>query len=294
MLPTVDGAQPNAAAQQNGKQATAASSSSLAQEEADFFNQTIPTEAEKAKLTKDSIMALYAKNNPSPFIQAAATAAAAPPQQQSQAVQPPQQLFGGGCSVPLAGPMMQYAGMNMGQQMQQPVAAASVPAQFGSMQGFGQPPQVGGAFMNGFGQPQPTAGPTFPVMGQSGFGNNNQALLNQTNPMMAMKQGFGILPQQQQLQQPQQSQQQQVHFPQMMGQMQQFPGMMLMGGGAGGGVGAGAMTMPPSSQPTLAQGPGQFGTPAMMAPNGQSFAAQNPAGNMQQQFGALNLGNVWQ
>lgn len=37
---------------------TAAKETSLAQEEQDFFNQ-IPTEKEKAKLTKDSILALY-------------------------------------------------------------------------------------------------------------------------------------------------------------------------------------------------------------------------------------------
>ena len=42
----------------NGQVATGADKTSLAQEEQDFFNQ-IPTEKEKAKMTKDSILALY-------------------------------------------------------------------------------------------------------------------------------------------------------------------------------------------------------------------------------------------
>lgn len=39
---------------------------SLAKQESDFFNQSIPNEKEKAKLTKDSIMALYGNTNASP------------------------------------------------------------------------------------------------------------------------------------------------------------------------------------------------------------------------------------
>lgn len=144
----------------NNNPTNAPAESSLAQQEHDFFNQ-VPNEKEKAKMTKDSILALYG--------QAPAAKQFMPGMQTMQSVDANGSLFGN-----IGMPMQQY---------QQP----SQPSAFG-MPGVGNP-QQGVAGLNNFAQ----FGMMAPTAVQSAPQMNFQAT-HSINTMPNQPMGFSNVP----------------------------------------------------------------------------------------------------
>lgn len=200
--------------------------SSLAKEEADFFNQSVPSEAEKAKLTKDSIMALYGAKSSQPMTNASMLGG---PYPQNQF---PQQNFGN-------------FGLTVGNHPAHPPQQFNFNPQAHS-QGFGNgamiPPVQAGVFP-GF-QPSLNAFPTASTPGLMHPAVNPAMLINNKNG------GFPV----------------QV-------QSMQFPPQFAVNRQTGG------QFLPPS-------GP----TPSVVP----TVASTAPPASLNQQFGGLNLGNVWQ
>ncbi|XP_013107392.2 stromal membrane-associated protein 1 [Stomoxys calcitrans] len=246
-----------------------ASQNSLAKEEEDFFNQgslNSGTDKDKSgKLTKDSILALYGQAPPNP------TPAMNFLQQQQQQPQMASQssMFGntGG-----------FTGMAPGGFMGAGVPAAAQQHQFMT------PPNSASMYN----APVMTAPAAFSAPGMSGLhiGVSNT--------------GFAQFPMQ-------------SGFP----QNQNVGGIMATGGQAAnlmhtnqslmsslaGSNGQHPMLFPGmqpsaamSTQPTYNQGlMGAFPTASMMVPqNNAPTAASTNASSLQQQFGNLNIGNVWQ
>lgn len=289
------------------KQATNTSSSSLAQEEADFFNQSVPSESEKAKLTKDSIMALYGRlpsgaapvqqQQPTPLVQANPNAPTSNvnllaglgvgfPGQMTQQINggfptqvPNSNGNGSNGSHPFGGLVNlqqgqgQVFGQQQGQQQQQ--------GQFGMQQ---VPVQMPSQFMNGGGggfYHNGTGGGIMGGVGTTAQGQGQQQLQGMNFfPANGQMGGFNNNNQQQMMG----GQQLQgkgfngnnviVGQPQQQQQVGQFP---QFGGVAGGQV--------MGVQPQM----GQQGGVMAGGVNGSNGGAA-----MQKQFGNLNLGNVWQ
>lgn len=278
------------------KQATITSSSSLAQEEADFFNQSVPSESEKAKLTKDSIMALYGRlpSGAAPVQQQQPTPQANPnaptsnvnllaglgvgfPGQMTQQInggfptQVPNGNNGNGSNGghPFGGlvnlhQQQQGQGQVFGQQGQGQ-------QQFGMQQ---VPVQMPSQFMNGGGGGFYHNGTGGGIMGGVGSTVQGQA-----------QQGMNFFPANGQMGGFNNNQQQ------MMGGQQ--PGKGFNGNGVGqqggqfpqfGGPPGGQMM--PQNQSLMM---GQQGMTLAGGVNGSNGGAA-----MQKQFGNLNLGNVWQ
>lgn len=198
--------------------ANAIPADSLAKQEQDFFNQVLPNEKEKAKMTKDSILALYGTAPTTPSIG---------------------QFNGGGFN--------NFNNSGFATQQQQQSFNAIPPTSVQQQQQFSNVhllSQLGASPMSATHPP------------------SNQNFMQSSAPFGSF--GFGGGP-------PPPPQQQQVHQQQ---SFAQFP-PMAVGGGGGGGVNF-----------SVAAQPQPFG----MQPGGASATATN----MNQQFGNLNLGNVWQ
>lgn len=151
----------------------------LAKQEADFFNQTVPNEKEKAKLTKDSILALYAttpKPNPMGFNTFnGATAGGFPTQMQ----QMPQNQFVG---MPQQYPGTMLAGANQFVGHQPNLSGLHLTNQMPSMQQ---------SFM--------TQNPNIPIIPQQNMFNMSQPMMTgQMNPVSFPAQQTQIPPNQQQ------------------------------------------------------------------------------------------------
>lgn len=162
--------------------------SSLAQEEQDFFNQ-IPTEKEKAKMTKDSIMALYA--NPPTINQFNAnfntTTGAGTNQFVSTMTSMPITGFGNGPIQFSTGHPTQYA-MQPNSFNQMSVQQQSAQQQHTSIGAFAsfpqqqqQPQTIGGAFtaMQPFAQHQSNPSTSLPPTTSNNLNGINNTNLNQ-------------------------------------------------------------------------------------------------------------------
>lgn len=144
----------------NGASANGKPVGSLAEQEADFFNQVAPTEQEKGKMTRDSILALYGQSTP--------VGMAAPPAQQQ--VHPNAGQFGG-----------QFAGMQQQHQQHQQLNNA-----FAGLGGFGsQMPQQ---------QQQPSFAPNMQPNMFAAFGNNGTAAAQQPHQQFQSQPSFAQFP----------------------------------------------------------------------------------------------------
>lgn len=166
--------------------------SSLAQEEQDFFNQ-IPTEKEKAKMTKDSIMALYAAapaiNQFNANFNAAPTSTVANNHQFVGQMMPPQlnsmpaNAFGNGSIQFSTGHPTQYGmqpqnfQMPLQQQQQQHQQHQQQPHTIGAFTSFPQQ-STGGFPMQPFAQ-HPNSSTSLPPATSNNFNGTNNPNLNQ-------------------------------------------------------------------------------------------------------------------
>lgn len=268
---------------------------SLAQEEADFFNQSVPSGAEKGKLAKDRMMALYG-SQPAPSI--------APPNPVAPTGAPTSNLS-----------LLAGLGSGGGFPAQFAQSTSTFPTQpgtghLGGHFGGAAPNHVApqGHFGAHFGQMQPQSQYLNGNGGFNQFNSNN----HHQNGSMGMVAGHQ--------QQPQQQPGGMNFFPAAggLGGFQPAKGGFNMGQQPMiGGVGAPSVGgMPPmmggnngvgagGAQMSFMGGPGTNGNSGgfmqggvagqMMMPGAGSMVPQGQATNtMQQQFGGLNLGNVWQ
>lgn len=266
---------------------------SLAQEEADFFNQSVPSDAEKAKLTKDSIMALYGSQavTAAPIAAPGGTNTGAPTSNLSLLTG-----LGGPATGGFPGQFQNNNNHNNGG-----IGAGGFPTQQSHQQvphpmvaNNGLNHHFGGLSLGGPVNQQPQFGQQMQSLNGGGGGgggfNNQQLQFNGNGGLMGQ----------------QQHPQGMNFFPAATTGMANNNGFPMMGGG-GGGVKGGFTTnsnnlmgQQPPQMMMGSNGGGQFsyGMPGAgpMMPNGVvGNGAQHQQQQKQQtQFGNLNLGNVWQ